>query len=361
MPLSIALLDSWWQSPLTGSGTAVAIGGLERGLAALGHRVTRIRPENGGGHLAARLLFNLELPRRVRQGAFDLVVGFDWDGFLVRPAPGQRYAVGLKGIVADELRHERGLTRALLWLQACLEGRNARRASRVVTTSQYSRAVGIRAYRLPAARVAAAPEGIDLAEWAPAACPAPCPTILNVARQYPRKNTATLLDAVARLAEQVPRVRLRVVGDGPELPALMARADRLGLRGRVAFLGAVSGPALRAEYAGAHLFCLPSRQEGFGIAFLEAMAAGLPVVAGDAGAQPEVVGRAGVLVPPDDAAGLADTLGRLLADGALRARLGAAGRARAAEFDWPRVAHRFLAAAGIGDNAPHAPAPRLPA
>jgi glycosyltransferase involved in cell wall biosynthesis len=347
--LRIALLDSWWAEPARGSGTAAAISGLAGGLAALGHRVTRIRPGAGRrGRLAGRLLYNLEVPDRLRRGTFDLVVGFDWDGFRHRP-DGVPYVVGVKGVLSDEARFERGPARALLAFQARLERRNARRAHRVVVPSRYSRGRLCDAYGLPPERVVVVPEGIDLAAWPPPA-PRPAsgpPTLLSVARQYPRKNTRALLAALPRVRRAVPEATLRVVGAGPELPALRARAARLGLDGCVTFLGPLPEARVRAEYADARVFCLPSLQEGFGIVFLEAMAAGLPGVAGNAGAVPEVVpdGEAGLLVAPRDPEALAAALVRLLTDRALAARLGAAGRARAEGYDWPRVARRFLEAA----------------
>jgi glycosyltransferase involved in cell wall biosynthesis len=97
-------------------------------------------------------------------------------------------------------------------------------------------------------------------------------------------------------------------------------------------------------YRHADIFCLPSVQEGFGIAFLEAMACALPVVATLASAIPEVVPdrRAGLLVRPSDQAALAHALIELLARPSLRAEYGAFGRAYVERFDWDRVAQIFL-------------------
>jgi glycosyltransferase involved in cell wall biosynthesis len=107
------------------------------------------------------------------------------------------------------------------------------------------------------------------------------------------------------------------------------------------------------EYASADLFCLPSRQEGFGIVFLEAMAAGLPIVAGKAGAVPEVAphGEVSILVPPDDVDGLAGAIRKILGDTSLGERLGRAGRRRCSAYGWPAVSRRFLVATGL-DMAP---------
>lgn len=349
-------------APARGTGTAVAISGLAAALGALGCRVTLYRPEGGGqARLRQRLRFNLALPRRLDPSAFDAVVGFDLDGFRLRPGPGARYAVSLKGVAADERRFEQGLPRLTLSLQATLEGRNARRAARVLVTSEHCRRQAVAAYRLDPRRVAVVPEGIDLGLWRRAVAEAQegrrpveraviAPVVLSVARQYRRKDTRTLLEAFVRVRERFPAASLRVVGGGPELPALRDRAAELRLEGAVAFLGEVpQDESVRREYLAADLFCLPSLQEGFGIAFLEAMAAGLPIVATRAAAIPEVVpdGEAGLLVPPRDPECLAEALVRVLGDADLRRRLGEAGRRRVVRYDWPVVAAELLEALGL--------------
>src|SRR5262249_23741280 len=153
------------------------------------------------------------------------------------------------------------------------------------------------------------PELIDLARWQDALAAAEGPphanrTILCVAHLYPRKDVVTLLRAL----KDLPRdVSLRIVGTGPELPRLKHAAESLFIADRVAFVGHIPFTALAAEYRRADLFCLPSRQEGFGIVFLEAMAAGLPIVAARAAAVPEVVGdgECGLLVAPQSSEELA--------------------------------------------------------
>jgi len=134
------------------------------------------------------------------------------------------------------------------------------------------------------------------------------------------------------------------VGKGPEWTALVEQHAALGLKDSVALLGDVSREQLADEYVNADLFCLPSVQEGFGIVFLEAMAAGLPVVACRAAAIPEVVldGVTGALVPPRDPDALADALVGLARDSARARRLGDEGRRRVLAFTPARVADGFL-------------------
>jgi len=141
-------------------------------------------------------------------------------------------------------------------------------------------------------------------------------------------------------------VRIRIVGEGPESARLHALHGRLGLGDTVTFLGDISRQDLAVEYVRADCFCLPTIQEGFGIAFAEAMAAGLPVVACRAAAVPEMVvdRRTGLLVNRESPEELAMALETLLMNDGLRAELGAAAAARVAAFDLEPVARRFVEA-----------------
>jgi glycosyltransferase involved in cell wall biosynthesis len=282
------------------------------------------------------------------------VVGFDLDGWrwsASRPAA-SRYLVSLKGVAADEARFSRsGAERLLLSTLAAFERRNAESADRVLVPSEYSARFIEARYGIPRERISIVPEPIEMSAWdelrGSAPLPPRRPTILSVARQYPRKDTATLLRAFPVVRRAVPAVHLRVIGGGPELPRLRTVARELRIEDAVTFHGAIpEDEAVHRSYFEAHVFCLPSRQEGFGIAFLEAMAAGLPIVAARAGAVPEVVpdGGAGLLVPEGEPGPLAEALIFLLRDGAARERMGAAGIRRAREFDLPKVATAFLEA-----------------
>lgn len=351
--LRIAFIDSWLQTAEEGSGTAVGIGGLEDALRRKGHAVERITPPLHGfwtrrSITARRLLFNLALPRQFDRHAYDRIVGFDFDGVWL-PRGDRPYVCAIKGVIAEEALQEQGRIRALFQALSKLEGRNARRADRVITTSAYCRERIAYHYNVPPERIGIVPEGIDTVAWERAILAAPPrtdvrPTILCVARDYPRKRIGDLVQAVAALRRYLPDVQLRIVGDGPLHAEHVALVDRLGLHGTVTFLGAIADEQVKRQYAHADVFCLPSRQEGFGIVFLEAMIAGLPIVSTTAAAIPEVVqhGATGILVPPQDVASLAGALLMLLTDRERRMAYGAAAREAVLQYDWRRVAQTFL-------------------
>jgi glycosyltransferase involved in cell wall biosynthesis len=178
--------------------------------------------------------------------------------------------------------------------------------------------------------------GIDVGRFRPVLRPPrPGPTMLiSVARLEAVKNHDLLFDALRRLIDQGEDVRLRLVGEGPLRPACEARCHALGIADRVEFLGYRDDvPALLAD---SDIAVLTSIKEGIPRAVLEAMAMGLPVVATNVVGTREAVRHedTGFLVELGDVAGLAAAIARLAHDPALRARLGARGRAVAvAEFD----------------------------
>jgi glycosyltransferase involved in cell wall biosynthesis len=167
--------------------------------------------------------------------------------------------------------------------------------------------------------------------------------VVSVGRLAPPKDFSTLIAAVARLPEG--RAHLRVIGDGPLRGELEAQRHALGIDAAVEFAGEV--PDARPFLRDADVFVLASLSEGMPVSVLEAMAAGLPVVASAVDGLEEVVvdGETGFLTPPGDAAALAAGIGRLVEDASLRSALGKAGRARAEErFSLPawRDAHFSL-------------------
>jgi glycosyltransferase involved in cell wall biosynthesis len=350
-PARLAFVTS---TPLTirgGSGTYVGIRQLTASLRDRGIRVDVQAPAVAWrAYTLQRLVFNLQVAPLLRRCACDWVVGFDLDGFHYGRRPMAPYVADVKGVIADELRNESGWVRAMLGLQARLERLACGRARLVVATSQYSRRRIAEAYGVPAEKIVVVPEPVDVARWTAlgAEAPADPPAVLAVAHLYPRKNIDALLRACGVLRGAGRRFQGWIVGDGPCRAKWEALRDRLGLQSQVRFLGTVPFRELRARYARASIFCLPSRQEGFGIVFLEAMAAGLPVVAGRAAAVPETVhdGETALLVDPADPMALANALETLLADPRRRRAMGEAGRRRVQEYRADRVASLFLERVG---------------
>lgn len=354
-PLRIAFLDSWLQQTVDGSGTAAAIGGLAATLRARGHQIDRMGPISARpAYLTLRRLrYNWELPVRLQHTSYDLIVGFDIDGVRWAQRSPVPYVCSIKGVIAEEQRHERGFIRALLWSLSRIERINARRAPLVISTSQYCCQMIHQHYGVPLDHMRIVPEGIDCSRWQALAHSVERDpwTILCVARQYPRKHVADLIRAFALVVPSLPQARLVIIGDGPQHDALRALTYELALEPYVRLLGALPDDhAVRAWYGRAAVFCLPSVQEGFGIVFLEAMASGLPVVSTSAAAIPEVVphGQAGILVPPGDILALARALNELLTNAQLRLRYRDFCLRHVQQYDWQRVADTFLEHVGLG-------------
>ncbi len=164
-----------------------------------------------------------------------------------------------------------------------------------------------------------------------AGIPAGAQVVGTVGRLVRDKGVEVLLRAVAGLVARHPDVRCVIVGDGPDEPRLRSIAAEHGIADRVVFTGFVENPY---PWLGAFdAFALPTLLEAFGMAALEAMAVGLPVVASQVGGVPEVVtdGIDGVLVRPGEAAALCDALGCVLSDAPLRDRIGAEAAVTARE------------------------------
>jgi glycosyltransferase involved in cell wall biosynthesis len=229
--------------------------------------------------------------------------------------------------------------------------RSARAASHILTVSEFSRGEIAAAYGIAPARITVAPHGAPspfASGDSPSRLPLPAgvatPFFLHVGDLHERRNLEVALDALAnvrRAAASQPSLVLagvdRGVGD-----RLRTRAAAGGIGDAVVFLGSVEDPTLRALYCGAAALVYPSRYEGFGLPVLEAMASGTPVLASRCASLPEVLGEAGMLLDPDDVRQWTEALAAVLSDGEQRARMRAAGRARASSFTWAKTARITL-------------------
>jgi len=232
----------------------------------------------------------------------------------------------LVALVHHPLALETGLAPERAQALATSERRALAAAAAVVCTSAETARVLTADYAVPADRIAVALPGTHLP-----ACPAAGgggePHLLSVGTISPRKGQETLVGALALIADLPWRCRL--VGSTTREPAAAARLAgliaELGLQDRLEMTGEMPAETLQDVYAAADLFVLPSRYEGYGMAFAEALAHGLPIVACPCGAVPDTVPQAAALfVPPDQPAALAEALRRLLVDASLRQKKAAA-------------------------------------
>lgn len=276
-------------------------------------------------------------------------------------APGFAAAARRLRIVAfvhHPLAIETGLAPAEAAALAALE-RSLLPLARGVLCPSARTAAAMVAYGVPASRVAVTPPGTPKpATLPPRRPPGGTLRLLTVATLTPRKGHRLLVEALAGLKDR--DWHLDCIGSLSRDPATVASVRAAirehGLDGRVTLAGEWAPETIGRAYAAADLFVLPSYHEGYGMAFAEALAFGLPIVGTRAGAIPDTVPEsAGLLVPPGDAHALAAALGQFMDDGALQARLAAgaavAGRAlldwEAAIDLWEDALDRLLNAAPI--------------
>lgn len=221
-------------------------------------------------------------------------------------------------------------------------------ARRIDAAVAVSRAAARFVSSVVAGDVEIVPNGVDVDRFAdPGASAADLPAgrrLLWVGRLDPQKGFPVLVRAFARLAADFDDLSLVVAGDGRDRNSVEWLPD--DARRRVVMLGSVPNDHLPPYHAAAEVFAAPATgHESFGIVLVEALAAGVPVVASDIPGYREVIrdGVDGLLVPPSDAAALAAAVGRLLRQPDLAAALAAAGPARAREFSWDVVAPRIEA------------------
>lgn len=300
----------------------------------------------GGGAVARRLREAWLLPGAARRAGAALVHSPKGAAPLLPPRV--PYVVTIHDLLPLSLSWSERPAARLYW-RAALANALAR-ARRIIAVSEHARREILLHSGLPPERVVAIPNGIDR-RFAPAGAGEiarvrerlgiPASYLLTIATRQPRKSLPALLAAFARLAARGYAGELVIAGRpgwGPPLPLeALGEAAR-----RVRLLGLVPEPALPALYAGADAFLYLSLAEGFGFPPLEAMACGTPVVASRGGAMRETLGEAALWTDPASPAETAAATDRILADGALRARLSAAGRARAARFRWEDAADATL-------------------
>jgi glycosyltransferase involved in cell wall biosynthesis len=229
-------------------------------------------------------------------------------------------------------------------LGGALELRGARAAAGVIVLTPRLRELLVHD-GVDRARISVVPSGVASAEFRTAG--PDCldgigrPRVVFVGRLARQKGVTTLVEAAARL--RTPGVRVVLVGDGPERPAVEALVARHDLGDRVTVTGFLSHGAVPPILTGADLVVLPSIYEELGSVLVEAMQAGAAIVASDTGGIPDAVGDAAQLVEPGDPAALAEAIDALLADPARAARLRRLAAERSRSYDWDGLAGRIHA------------------
>lgn len=179
------------------------------------------------------------------------------------------------------------------------------------------------------------------------------PVVVCVSRLVPRKGQDTLIRAWPEVVRQVPEAALLIVGDGPYLKTLKRLTERIGMSAHVTFTGSVASDELPAHYCAGDVFAMPCRTrrggldvEGLGIVYLEASAAGLPVIGGDSGGAPDAIsdGESGFVVAGRDIPAVTARVVELLRDPARARAMGEKGRAWVEQdWSWDQAAARLRA------------------
>jgi glycogen(starch) synthase len=254
------------------------------------------------------------------------------------------------------LRHAEGRISPLTWAGRLVESAAVRHADAVVAITP-ALARHLARSGIDASRIHVAPPAVEASLFgAPHSDPfpdVPRPRILFAGRLAREKGALTLLEAAALVASK--DFNLVLIGDGPLRPRIERAARLAGLAERVHLRGFVPQPLVAAAMAHSDALVVPSTAEELGLAALEAIHAGLPVIASRTGGIPETVldGENGLLVPPGDARALARAIERFLGDRALAARLAAGASGSRNGYRWSDVAGRYLGIyAGVSRPAP---------
>ncbi len=306
-------------------------------LHCLGTAVEVVKPSQPLAGVQGHLWEQFLLPTRLGRNAFL------WSPANTGPLAVTRQAITIHDL--SVLDHPEWFNANFrLWYMLLLP-RLAKRARVVLTVSEHSRRSILRRFGLPEEKVVVVPDGVNLNQFQP--CDASAVRakyglgeryVLFVGSLDPRKNLERLSQAMVLLSD-VRNIELAIAGSWTNIfrPVAVHASKR-----RIRLLGYVPDEDLPALYSGATFFIMPSLFEGFGLSVLEAMACGTPVIASHAGALPEVVGDAAMLVDPTSVEGIAEGMRQLLSQPERRAELKRKGLERVHQFSWERSAQQVL-------------------
>ena len=357
----IALVCDWYLPRI--GGIEHQLRDLQRQLAVRGHdaQIITATPgpaEEGGGPPVHRLpvsrvprwhtVWNWRalrmLQRLLIRERFDVVHGHSLYSPLAVASTCLARTLGIPSVLTNHSLLGRAIPTLLFPLVAVAK----RRPAADIVTGVSRAVVGDLCKRLGRADVCLIPNAVNLTEWDGRPTPSAASNdlqIVSVMRLTRRKRPLDLIRAIPRICAQLPRrlwPRFTIVGDGSERPRAEHEVRRLGLADRVNFLGFRPREDLRAILSQSSIFVLPTVQEAFGMAVLEARCVGLPVVAMNHGGIGDILesGEGGFLTRTFDE--FADRIAELVRDPSLRARLGGTGVATLARFGWDIVTEQYL-------------------
>jgi glycosyltransferase involved in cell wall biosynthesis len=298
-----------------------------------------VKPGKAFKSIAGHLWEQVALPRRIRPG--ELL----WSPANTGPLAIQRQVLTLHDVSVIE--HPEWFAPQFAAWYGWLLPRLARRVQRVITVSAFSRQRIIATLGLPAERVVQINAAVEPGLFHPKSEQAirevrmhyglPECYLLFLGSLEPRKNLPVLLQAWNTVQNQIPECSLVIAGGAS--PVFRSTTFEKELP-RTYWIGYVAEADLAALYSGARAFVLPSFYEGFGLATLEAMACGTPVIVAQAGALPELVDQAGLYFQPNDTPALIEAILNIAHDDSLRAELAQRGRQRAQDFTWEEAARK---------------------
>lgn len=301
------------------------------------HEVVVLRPASARGSTAWE---QLTLPRLVREAGADVLFAPAYSGPLRGPVPMVLAVYDVSFAAHPEwFGWREGMRRRVITRLA------ARRAARILTTSEFSRAEIVQRLGVPAGRIDVVYPGVDARGAVRLDTPDEA-LVLYVGSLFTRRHLPALVDGFARLARRRVGIRLEIVGDNRTTPFVdigaVARAS--GAADRIAVRSYLPDEALAALYRRARAFVFLSEYEGFGLTPLEALAAGVPIVVLDTPVAREVYGDAALYVPRPDPGLVASAIDRVLGDDAERVRILAAADRLLPRYSWRECAAKVLQA-----------------
>jgi glycosyltransferase involved in cell wall biosynthesis len=318
----------------------------------LGVAPTRLFSGSQARWLPLSLRFGRALTHLEKSTDLDLVHFTDArEAFFCQPhAPmvgniNDTYSAEIANLAYFRTHYQDWLTRWLYYQFTHLcEARVLPRFNAVLANSQYTARMVARHYPAAAKYLQVVYKSIEASSFSPTlelrqTLPPHPPRVLCVGGNMQRKGIPDLVRAAPDVLSIFPNCEFWLVGRDPNIPYLKALAQKMGVADHFFFLGWKSQLELATIYAQANVFAMPSLTEALGLTFLEAMAAGLPVIGSSAGGIPEIIcdGKNGLLVPPSSPARLADALIRILGDRSLQDLFRTAGLETVSKFSVERM------------------------